>query len=472
MDRIENRTFDEVRIGDAASLTRTLTGRDVALFALASGDIEPAPLREGGAGACQPLQGVGQNLWSGALVAAVLETELPGPGTLYLGQTLRFGRPVEVGDSVTATVRVVEKHADRRRVVRACTALNQRGETVVEGEAEVIAPLERISCERAMPPEIEFRRPGRQYERLIDLAKGLSAIRTAVVHPVDATVLAGAAAAAAAGIVVPVFVGPEKRIRAAAKTAGIDVSRFELVATEHSHAAAAAAASLARDRKVEALMKGSLHTDEFMAAILDEPLLRTGRRMSHVFVVDAPRYPRPLLLTDAAVNIAPTLGEKRDIVLNAIDLAHVLAVPEPRVAILSAVETVNEKLRSTLDAAALCKMADRGQICGAILDGPLAFDNAVSAEAASAKGIVSPVAGRADILVVPDIEAGNMLAKQLEYLAEAQVAGVVLGARVPVILTSRADKTLARLASCAVARLLAHARRTPAPADAMVASHG
>jgi len=227
------------------------------------------------------------------------------------------------------------------------------------------------------------------------------------------------------------------------------------VPTEHSHAAAAAAVALARDRKVEALMKGSLHTDEFMGAIVHEEKLHTARRMSHVFVIDCPDYPRALFVTDAALNIYPTLDDKVDIVQNAIDLAHALGLELPKVAILSAVETVTSKIKSTIDAAALCKMADRRQITGGILDGPLAFDNAVSAEAAKTKRIVSPVAGQADIFVVPDLEAGNMLAKQLEYLAEGEVAGIVLGARVPIILTSRADKTLARLGSCAIALLLA-----------------
>jgi phosphate acetyltransferase len=232
-----------------------------------------------------------------------------------------------------------------------------------------------------------------------------------------------------------------------------------VVWTEHSHAAAAVAAALAAEHKVGALMKGSLHTDEFMGAIVREPRLRTARRMSHVFVIDAPAYPRLLLVSDAAINIYPTVEEKTDIVQNAIDLAHVLAIRRPRVAILSAVETVSPRIKSTLDAAVLCKMADRGQITGGVLDGPLAFDNAVSPEAAHAKGIRSPVAGRADVLIVPDLEAGNMLAKQLEYLAGAQIAGIVLGAREPVILTSRADNTLARLASCAIARLLARQSR-------------
>jgi len=292
---------------------------------------------------------------------------------------------------------------------------------------------------------------GRHDQRIIEQAKGLQPLRTAVVHPVDALSLSGAIEAARARLILPVMVGPEAKIRAAAEQAKLDLTPYELVPAEHSHAAAVQAAALARDRRVEALMKGSLHTDEFMMPILAEEKLRTDRRMSHIFVIDTPLYPRPLFVTDAAINIYPNLSDKRDIVQNAIDLAHALGNPSPHVAILSAIETVTEKIRSTIDAAALCKMADRGQITGAVIDGPLAFDNAVSEEAATSKGIVSPVAGRADIFVVPDIEAGNMLAKQLEYLAGADVAGVVIGARVPIILTSRADKSLVRLGSCAIA---------------------
>jgi phosphotransacetylase/acyl dehydratase len=456
MDRIENRTFDELQLGDAASISRTLTQRDIDLFAAMSGDVNPEHVDPEFARSDMFYEVVAHGMWGGALISTVLGTELPGPGTIYLDQTLRFKRPVVLGDTVTVSVKVTQKHAEHHRVTFDCTATNQRGDIVIEGSAEVIAPTEKISRARVIPPEVEFRQQGHQYQRLIRQAKGLAAIRTAVVHPVDAVSLLGAVEAAKADIIVPVLVGPEARIRKAAEQAKLDITPYELLATEHSHAAAAAAAALARDHKVDALMKGSLHTDEFMGAIVGEEKLRTSRRMSHVFVIDTPEYPRPLFLTDAAINIYPNLDDKRDIVVNAIELAHALGVAEPRVAILSAVETVTEKIKSTLDAAALCKMADRRQITGGILDGPLAFDNAVSEEAAKTKGIVSPVAGRADILVVPDMEAGNMLAKQLEYLAHAQVAGIVLGARVPVILTSRADKTLARLASCAIALLLAH----------------
>ena len=267
-------------------------------------------------------------------------------------------------------------------------------------------------------------------------------------------------------MIVPVLVGPEKKIRAVADAEHADITQYELVSTEHSHAAAAQAVELARAGEVDALMKGSLHTDELMGAVVASGTgLRTARRISHVFVMDVPTYPRLLLVTDAAVNIAPDLETKADIVQNAIDLARVLGIAKPKVAILSAVETVNAKIPSTVDAAALCKMADRGQIEGGVLDGPLAFDNAISTLAAAAKKIVSPVAGQADILLVPDIDAGNMMAKQLQYLAGADSAGIVVGARVPIVLTSRADSVRMRLASTAVMMLVAHSRRlAPKPA--------
>ena len=292
---------------------------------------------------------------------------------------------------------------------------------------------------------------------LVERAAGLPPLTMAVCHPCDPLVLAAVAAAHGAGLVTPILVGPEARVRQVAMSSGIDLAGLSIVDVPHSHAAAAEAVALARRGEVDGLMKGSLHTDELMAEVLHrERGLRTGRRVSHVFVMRVNRYPRLLLITDAAVNIEPCLEQKADIVQNAIDLAVALGVKQPKVAILSAVETVTSKMRSTIDAAALCKMADRGQITGGLLDGPLAFDNAVSLGAAKVKGIHSPVAGVADILVVPDIESGNMLAKQLEYFGQAESAGIVLGARVPIVLTSRADPVDARVRSCAVASLVAH----------------
>jgi phosphate acetyltransferase len=302
---------------------------------------------------------------------------------------------------------------------------------------------------------------------LLDRAKGLPPLRTAVVHPCDPPSLTAALTAADRGLIEPILIGPENKLRSIAEEAGLDLSAVRTIATPHSHASAARAVELVRAAEADAVMKGSLHTDELMAAIVARDTgLRTARRISHVFVMLVPGYERPLLVTDAAINIEPCLEEKVDIVQNAIDLSHALGIPCPRVALLSAVETVTSKLRSTIDAAALCKMADRGQITGGLLDGPLAFDNAVSLEAARTKGIVSEVAGRADILVTPDLESGNILAKQLEYFAHAVAGGIVLGARVPVILSSRADSLESRVLSCGVAVLLRQHQASAGPAVA------
>jgi phosphate acetyltransferase len=299
-----------------------------------------------------------------------------------------------------------------------------------------------------------------KYEQLLARCKGMTAVPTAVAHPCDDASLGAVVEAARAGIIAPILVGPADRIRAVAKDFDLDITACEVVDAPHSHAAAARAVELVRLGRAELLMKGSLHTDELMSAVVrKETGLRTERRVSHVFVMDVPTYHKPLIITDAAVNIFPTLDDKRDIVQNAIDFARALGVERPKVAILSAVETVTSKIPSTIEAAALCKMADRGQITGGILDGPLAFDNAISAEAARTKGIASPVAGDPDILLVPDLEAGNMLAKNLTFLSRADAAGLVLGTRVPIILTSRADNARARMASCGVAALYAAARR-------------
>ncbi len=294
---------------------------------------------------------------------------------------------------------------------------------------------------------------------IIAAAKQALPIRTAVVHPVSAVIMASLAGAMAEGILDPVLVGPEKKIRAAATEAGFDISSFRLVDAPHSHAAAEAAVALARAGEVEAIMKGALSTDELMkAAVRKDTGIRTGRRLSHVFVMEVSSYPKLLLITDAAINVEPDLTAKRDIAQNAIDLAHALGIEKPKLAILAAIEKVDQRFRSTVDAAALCKMADRGQITGAVLDGPLAFDNAISREAAIAKGIVSPVSGEVDILLAPDIEAGNMIAKQLTYLADARTAGIVLGGRVPVILTSRSGNAFGRVVSIALAALVIRAR--------------
>ena len=308
-------------------------------------------------------------------------------------------------------------------------------------------------------------RSNERYERLLRHAQALPPVTTAVAHPCDEISLKGTVEAARLGLIAPILVGPPDRIRAVAERAGLDISGFPVKESAHSHDSAEKAVELVREGKAEALMKGSLHTDELMGAVVARDTgIRTARRISHCFVMDVPGHPDALIITDAAVNIAPSLEEKVDIVQNATDLGHALGFPEVRVAIMSAMETVNPAVPSTIEAAALCKMAERGQITGGILDGPLALDNAINEEAAAIKHIVSPVAGRANVLVVPDLESGNMLAKSLSFLAGAAAAGVVLGARVPIILTSRADSVITRLASCAVASLVAQARRQTAAA--------
>jgi phosphate acetyltransferase len=307
--------------------------------------------------------------------------------------------------------------------------------------------------------------PHEKYDRLIAAARKERTIKVAVAHPCDEVSLGGVVEAKRLRLIEPVLVGPIERLRKVAAQAGFDISTMEIVASEHSQDSATKAVELVTAGKVEALMKGSLHTDELMGAVVSRQYgIRTARRISHCFIMDVPGHPDPLIITDAAVNIAPDLDEKADIVQNAIDLAHAMGLTEVRIAILSAMETVTAKVPSTIEAAALCKMAERGQITGAVLDGPLALDNAISPKAAAIKKIDSPVAGRANVLVVPDLEAGNMLAKSLSFLAQAEAAGIVLGARVPIILTSRADSLVSRLASCAVAVLVAAARRKSAPA--------
>lgn len=461
MVMIENKTYDELSVGDSASLTRQLTKRDIELFAVVSGDVNPAHLDEEYAAASMFQKVIGHGMWSGSLISAVLGTRLPGPGTIYLGQDLRFKRPVAIGDEITVTVTVKEKRDEKKIVILDCTGTNQDGKEVVSGTAEVIAPSERVNREATELPVVSMHEAHHVFEKLIEQCKTFEPISVAVCHPCDKVSLTGPIEAAKLGFINPILVGPEARIREVAAEEGVDLTPYRIIDTEHSHESAEKAVALCRAGEAEALMKGSLHTDEMMHEVARRDTgLRTERRISHVFVMDVPTYPKMLLITDAAINIYPSLEDKADICQNAIDLARVMGVDEPKVAILSAVETVYPKIASTLEAAALCKMADRGQITGGVLDGPLAFDNAISAEAAAIKKINSPVAGDADILLVPDLEAGNMVAKQLSYLASADSAGVVLGARVPIILTSRADTAPARLASCAVAAMYAHGRRT------------
>ena len=441
--RIVNHTISQIKPGDSARLSRKLTVRDLELIEALEGG--------GGRGASD----TGALAWAGASLAALVGGRLPGAGSRIESVALRFHAGMAVNDTLEMTLSVRSVDAATRAVVFDCTGTGANGARVLEGVLHVSAPATQITSDRADGPDLIIGERGAKFRKLIAQAEALDPIQTAIVHPVEPNAVAGAIEAAQAGLISPVFIGPEKRIRTAADTAGVDLAAWPVHDTEHSDAAAETAARMARDGAVHALMKGSLHTDEFLHPILlAEMNLRTKRRLSHVFLMDVPGTERVLFITDGAINIAPDLEAKTEIVQNAIEMAHALGVGSPRVAVLSAVEVVNPRIASTLDAAALCKMAERGQISGAVLDGPLAFDNAVSTLAAEIKHIHSDVAGRADILLAPDLDAGNMIAKQLEYLASSEAAGVVLGARIPIILTSRADSAQSRLASCAVAALI------------------
>ncbi len=460
---LENRLFDEINIGDTASLTRTLHQHDIEAFAAVSGDTNPAHL-DAEYAAQTPLHGiVGHGMWTSSLISTLLGTRFPGPGTIYLNQTLQFLRPVHIGDTVNVVLQVTSKEAEKHHVVLDCKVTNQKGGLILQGQATVLAPMTKIRRPLATIPRVQLFDPVARMADLLALGKGLDPIRCGVVHPCDSGSLRGAIEAAEQNLIIPVLIGPESKIHQVAEAEQLDISQFECITTPHSHEAAELAAELAAQGQFEGLMKGSLHTDELMHAVVTNKALRTKRRLSHVFRFDVPLYSKPVFITDAALNIHPDLMAKVDIVQNAIDLCRILGLDEPNVAILSAVETVNPSIPSTLDAAALCKMADRGQITGGRLDGPLAFDNAISAKAAEIKHISSFVAGQADILMVPDLESGNMLSKQLEYLAGASGSGVVLGARVPMALTSRADGPDARMASALLMKKVAHHYRQRRP---------
>ncbi|WP_417770208.1 bifunctional enoyl-CoA hydratase/phosphate acetyltransferase [Stappia sp.] len=448
-DFVESRTFEEIAPGDSAVLRRSVVQQDIDLLAVLSGEAMPVSL----AGTSSP--GSAPGPLAASLVAVLLATELPGPGTVSLSQSLTFHGTVAAGDVLDLSLTVTACDPGTRELELACDLSTETGRKVASGTLRVRPPEKKVRRHRLELPDIRMSRHER-FRALIAEAVCVTPPVVAVAHPCSAAAIAAAVEAAEAGIVTPILVGPRAKIALAAEEAGVMLDRFRLVDAPHSDAAAAEAVALVRRGEASLLMKGSLHTDELLRAVLArDGGLRTERRLSHVYLMDVPSYPRPLLITDAAVNIEPDLAIKRDIIRNAVDLARAMGIDEPKVAILSAVETVNPKLRSTLDAAALCKMADRGQITGALVEGPLAFDNAINPQAAREKGIRSPVAGVADILVVPDLEAGNILAKQLTFLAGADAAGVVLGARVPIILTSRADAERTRLASCAVAAKLA-----------------
>ena len=463
-DMIENVTFDELQIGQTARLVRTLSQDDIRAFAAVSGDTNPAHLDQAYADASMFHGVIAHGMWGGALISAVLGTTLPGPGTIYMEQSLRFSRPVRIGDTLTVTVTVLTKEPEKKRVELDCVVTNQHGDKVLSGVANVLAPTEKVRQPRIHAPHIQLFDPEARLKALLAQGQGLSAVRCGVVHPCHAGALEGALRAAREGLIEPVLIGPPERIRETAELAGLDLQGIELIAAPHSAAAAATAAVLAAEGKVEALMAGSLRKDELLAAVQAVPALHTRRRLSHVFRFDVPTYAKPLLLTDAVLHAAPTLAEKADIARNAMDLARIMGVETPRVAVLSAAEEIDASVPSSIDAASLCKMAERGQIAGGLIDGPLAFDSAVSAQSAHDKHPRSPVAGQADVLLAPDMETASMLGRQLQYLAGATASGLIMGARVPITLvTHRQDTANAYLASAVLAKRVAHHYRLVKP---------
>ncbi len=458
-DFIENRTYDEIKVGDTSVLTRTLRPEDIQLFAIMSGDVNPAHVDPEYARSSMFHEVIAHGMWGGALISTVLGTEFPGPGTIYISQTLKFSRPVKVGDTLTVTLTCKQKFDHNKHIIFDCACSNQDDLKVIRGEAEVLAPSEKIKRARMEMPEITISDREARYRRLFGKAQGLTPVRAAFVHPCDINSLQAALSVRDTGFMDPVLIGPQARILALIEQHKLKLGSTRIVDVPHSHAAAARAVELAREREIEALVQGSLTTEELLRECISAQGIRTSRRMSHVLYIDVPSYPRPLFITDTMVNIEPSLPHKADIAQNAIDFAHILGVPEPKVAMLAGIETVTPRMRATLDAAALCTMAARGQIAGASLDGPLGFDNAVSLTAARSAGLKSAVAGHADILLAPDLESANMLAKQLEHLSDAISGGVVLGGLAPIVLANRGDSIESRIASCVLALVLAHRRR-------------
>lgn len=450
--RLVNRTFDELQPGDTAELRRLITQDDLYGFASVSGNFNPMHLpNEDGDGDGHP-DGIAPGMFVASLLSAVLGSRLPGPGTLYRRQALEFHQQVREGDELITRVTVLSKAANGE--VTLATEIRRAGDAalVLSGEAVVIAPIFKFDRDDIEVPGLIVQRH-RHFDAFLETARPLPALVTAVVCPEETNSLDGALLAMKESIITPILVGHAAAIRAAAAQLGAELSGIEIVEAATPAEAAAMACTLVHEGRAQAVMKGHLHTDDLLKPMVDRDRgLRIGRRFTHVFVMDVPGQPHPVMVTDAAINIAPDLPTKVDICQNAIDLAISLGM-EPKVGVLSAVETVNPAIQSSIDAALLSKMADRGQIKGGLVEGPLAMDNAVDLAAARSKGLKGGVAGQANILVVPGIDAGNMLAKQLAYISHAEGAGLVLGAKVPVILNSRSDSSMSRLASCAVAAI-------------------
>jgi phosphate butyryltransferase len=450
MARFRNKTWDELSVGDTASLKRTVTSRDLYLFAHASGNLNPLHLpAEHDA---QSPASVAPSMWVGSLISSLLGNALPGPGTLYLEQHFQFIERARMGDVLTVSVRLLDKQV-KPTVVFETNVTDQDNRLVATGQAKISAPVQSIEVEQPDLPDLTLETHD-HFTRLLALTANRPAMTCAVVFPTDQHSLAGALLAREHALIEPVLVGPKALIESLAQQHPLDLTGVEIEDVQTDRQAAQVAVQMVHEGRVRSVMKGNLHSDDLLGQVVKrDGGLRGKRRISHAFVLDVPTRPDPIIISDAAINIAPDLATKVDITQNAIDLARACGMEQPRVAVLSAVETVNPNIPSSMDAAMIAKMADRGQIKGGVVDGPLAMDNAIDMDAARDKRIESAVAGQAQVLVVPNLESGNMLAKQLTFMSHAQPAGLVLGAKVPVMLTSRADDEQARMFSCVLAVL-------------------
>lgn len=458
-DFLENRTFDEIEVGDSGTLTRTLTERDIQVFAIMSGDINPAHVDEEYAQSEMFHKIIGHGMWGGALISTVLGTQLPGPGTIYINQSLKFRKPVAIGDTLTVTVTAKEKKPEKKRITFACECKNQQGEVVMDGEAEVIAPSKKIRRPKAELPRITLRRSKSLFDEYVERARKIGSLPAAVINPFHGKILEAVLHAHTAGMIDPILIGPRERIRRAAQNANLDIRRFEILDVDNSHAATMRAIHLAREGEVGIIVRGGAILDELLRAMKSpEKGIMTERHLSSVTLLDVPTYHKPLLLTDNLIHMDPSLDIKREITQNAIDFAMALEINTPKVAIVAGVDTINTHMKSTIDAAALCKMAERNQIQSGILDGPLTFDAVISQEVALRKGVASPVIGDADIMVMPNVETATILVKQLESLAESRHASLVIGGKVPVLTSHIHDVNLST-ASCALAILDNHYRQ-------------
>jgi acyl dehydratase/phosphotransacetylase len=458
-DTIENHPFDEIHVGDGAHLCRTLQAKDIQLFAAMSGDVNPAHVDPEYAQST-PFHGIiAHGMWGAALISTVIGTEFPGPGTIYMGQSLRFVRPVHIGDTVDVRVTVSEMDASNRHVTLACRCTNQKGEDVITGSALVLAPSTKVSRPRVQTMQVELSDKAARYHQLLGLTKGMPPISMALVHPVSIAALLGARAARDEGLILPMLIGPPDAFQALAEQAKVDLLPLRIVPAADELKARVLAEQMAQAGDVQALMLSSLHEQAWLSTLIkpdgDAPTNSDG--LSHVSVVDLPHYPRPLLIGDAVWHTHPDLATQRRIVRHAVAVAHAIGISLPKVAILAAEDDIALDAPNAQQAAALCKMAERGQITGAVLDGPLALDSAPSPQAACNKGIQSAVAGMADILIPPDLGTAQLMAQQMRCLSDAQFAAVLMGAVVPIVISEPDAPPVSTLASCALAMLLARA---------------